>query len=255
MDLDDSNDNDDEYCLPSWIQEKDYSNLTPVEADKQLWEDLESVDPDILEEVYIKYASLNHLSTDNNPIYAETSCCLKLKHGGEKHPDIFIFGKPRTDICGGSRDVKLVPVAGSLKTCMNPHAIIEVVWSNNIESELNKFALQLNQHDQKFGVINVGYLIKFIPLQKNEFPTKDHPRRAICGIDVYRMEALKDGANIATEAFLFLKWRHGEDPKDTAIIFTAEELEQECDFSISLERIVEALKHLGITFQSPLNNE
>jgi hypothetical protein len=72
---------------------------------------------------------------------------------------------------------------------MNPNAIIEVSWTNKIDDELDKFALQVNRFRSEHGAIKVGYLIKFIPLKNDELSTEENPNRPVVGYDVYRMEA------------------------------------------------------------------
>ena len=260
----------DEYDLPLWIKQKDYSNLSPSDADKQLWEDIESAG--IEEEGFVKYIwfdqegkaqvdmpsdyhehigssfadFLSEASTDNDPLKATSFGSMGLTNGSQKQPDVFIFGTGRLQQGRNGTWKK-----GSARS--NPHAIIEVSWTNKILKDKEKFALQLTNHKRDRGRINVGYLVKFIPTVVNQLPTEEHPDRPLWGIDVYRMESPEDDeAYVATEPPLYCTWRHGEVFEERHhIAFTADELERQSPVSIPLEWIVEDLKNdLGVVFQS-----
>ncbi|KAL3904445.1 MAG: hypothetical protein SGILL_010066 [Bacillariaceae sp.] len=270
-----------ENPLPLAIQEKDYSIYsTPVEADKQLWKDLEKECPELLEQNFIKYlfikngkayvempseyheamvrkvrAIVTKHSTEEDPILADSSYCMKLTTESMKYPDIFIFGGPRTENRRGRRRVKRVPV-GDSPVCkgMNPHAIIEVSWTNDIDAELEKFALQINQcRKEALGAIRVGYLIKTVPLRTGEWPSEKHPNRPLWGLDIYRMEAPEDGSKAPTpkkEAPSY-RWRHGEDLTNVNIELTADDLECGGVVSIPLQGLVNSLTDEDVKFESP----
>ena len=261
-----------EHHLPLWIQEKDYSNLSPEEADKQLFADLATEDPELLERDFVKYLFIDedgkayvHMPTNyhetvvlslisliretgtpDDPLFVEASGQMTLTNSTKKYPDVWIFGKERTKKRDKGRPGR-VKTAGNI----NPHAIIEVSWSNKIGSELKKFALQLNRQNRERGIINAGYLLKFIPL--TELPTEeDHPERPLIGVDVYRMEAPTDDSNVNTRPVIEFKWRQGDDLQGKEIKFTAEQLGRECDVCIPLEWVIDDLKQqMNVRFQSP----
>ena len=276
-----------EDFLPVWIREKKYSEV-PEEADKQLWEDLRKVDEErkkkgesFLEQAFIKYIFIdaqtrkpyvematsyhekvvklligfvNKQSTPDHPVLAQGNGKIFLENGSFKYPDVYIFGKKRTFIDEefGVLDIKMIQGEGNKKRKLleqNPHAIIEVSWTNKIEDELEKFTLQMGKcNKEKLGAIKVGYLIKFIPLK--EMPTEENPVPRLKGIHVYRMK-LED-----EEPALIVEWRYDdENTKDLNI--TAEDLEQETGgkgVSIPLGIIKSAVTRCGIKFQEPDEN-
>ncbi|KAL3905991.1 MAG: hypothetical protein SGILL_009458 [Bacillariaceae sp.] len=259
----------DEDYLPLSIRNKDYSHLNPAEADKQLWEDLKT--EHLSEEKFTKYICIddkgkafvdmpskyhervvtclmngfNAKSTPDDPLVATASAVMELE-GSKKSPDVFIFGKERTEKEMGLN-------VWTFKEEMNPHVIIEVSWTNDIKTEFTKFALQINDHDRNKGIVNAGYLIKFIPASSLGFPTSDDPDRPIQGVDVYRMEAPQDEANAVSEPPIAFRWRYGQEFDETMDIkFTADELGHVCDVSYPLEWIVETLKsRCNVVFRLP----
>jgi len=274
--------------LPDFIRNKKYS-ICPEEADKQLWEDIRKEDKrtggSFVEQKFLKYLFIdartrqayvqmpsiyhqkvvqtlnqfvNSRSTPDNHVLALTAGGMDLKDGegkkgGRKYPDIYIFGQDRTEVeeeygFMQIREIGLEP--------MNPNVIIEVSWTNNLINELEKFALQMKECQiDDLGAINVGYLIKFIP--REYFPNKDHPRRPLVGIDVYRMDRTQgmQPEEIA-DPVRVRRWRHGED-YPAALKLTGAELGQGPQgqgVSIPLRMIVHSLTVKGVVFETPNEN-
>jgi len=274
--------------LPTFIRKRKYSNK-PAEADKQLWEDIRKEDKktggSFLDQKFLKYIfidavtrqayvqmpskyhqevvlALHHLvnsrSTPGNHVLAETIGGMDLKDeggkkGGRKYPDVCIFGQDRTDV---HKKYGFLKKKKTGFEPMNPNAIIEVSWTNKIEDEFEKFALQMKECQiDDLGAINVGYLIKFIP--EEYFPNKKHPDRPLVGIDVYRMERTQgmQPGEIAAPVRV-LRWRHGED-FPAALELTGAELGQGPQgqgVSIPFSDIVEAVTESGVVFQRPNEN-
>jgi len=263
--------------LPTFIRKRKYSNK-PEEADKQLWEDIRKEDKktggSFLDQKFLKYIfidavtrqayvqmpskshqevvlALHHLvnsrSTPGDHVLAETIGGMDLKdEGGRKNPDVSIFDQDRTDV---HKKYGFLKKKKTGFEPMNPNAIIEVSWTNKIEDEFEKFALEMKECQiDDLGAINVGYLIKFIP--EEYFPNKKHPDRPLVGIDVYRMEPGDE------EPTMFSSWRHGKNYPDDLII-TKEQLGQEDHgggVSISFETIVDELTSLGVLWEEPGEN-
>ena len=267
-----------EDFLPEWIKNKKYSEIYE-EADKQLWEDLRKEDEEtggsFLEQAFIKHIFIdvvtrqayvempttkyheevtyevggvvNLQSTQARPVLAKANGGIDLTTGSFKKPDIFIFGQDRLEI----RNIRRAMTVKKIQfNPMNPNAIIEVSWTNNLENELAKFALQMNRYCDELGAINVGYLIKFIPRDRGQYPTANEPGRPLVGIDVYRMEP---GETIYNPDQPFSRWRHGENYPDDLEI-TGEHLGQDPQgegVSIPFDIIVDVLTELGVVFEAP----
>lgn len=288
-------DSKEEDFLPASIRERRYSEIYE-EADKQLWEDLREEDKkrrkkgaSFLEQAFIKYifidvvtrqayvkmptdyheevvralrSAINSQSTQARPVLADSSGGMDLTNRSRKYPDIFIHGQDRTkyDKFGELRQRKYGFDDGRMKP-MNPNAIIEVSWTNPIRDELAKFALQMNKYknSDELGVVNVGYLIKFIPRDRGEYPNDNEPARPLVGINIYRMERTQPGQMIATlrPGETFCEWRHGQ-PYPENLQVTGQILGQGPQgggVSIPFEAIVDALhEELGVRFETPGEN-
>ena len=272
-----SADTKDEYSLPLWIRKRTYSEV-PEEADKQLWEDIHKQDEltggSFLEEKFLKYifidaetrkpyvempttyhhsvvrkliSFVDKQSTEDHPVLATACGSVLLKNDRYKEPDVYIFGEKRT--CFDEDDELSKKRTHAELYEPNPHAIIEVSWTNKIEDELEKFTVQMRDCKiENHGAIKVGYLITFIPLK--EMPTQVNRVPPLVGIDVYRM---KSGDEDPTK---LVKWRYDEEyPEDLKI--TAEDLEQETGgegVSIPFRILESAVTRCGIKFQKPVEN-
>lgn len=270
--------------LPSRIRKRKYSKL-PEEADKQLWKDIHEEDKisggSLLDKKFLKYIFIDaetrkayvnmpstyhyvlvtHFrgvasceSTASNPVLVETHGCVELTTGSTKEPDIFIYGQDRLKYNNKSKGKPFLTIKNIGLNFLNPSAIIEVSWTNKIEDELEKFALAINKRKSKFGAIHVGYLIKFIPLQKSKMPTKENQNLPLVGIDVYKM---KSGDKRPAPGGTFLRWRYGDKNYPADLKITGEELGQETGgkgVSIAFEDIVVMLTDCGVVFKKPDEN-
>jgi len=278
--------------LPDFIRKRKYSDDSE-KADKQLWEDIrkegKNTGGSFLYEKFLKYIfidtetrkayvqmpSIFHQKVvkklksivsrvGDGVVLVETDGGIDLTNGSTKEPDIYIFGQDRTE---SDRDGDLQCRLhrfndGREPEEMNPNAIIKVSWTNKIDDELEKFALQMNHcNSDELGAINLGYLIKFIP--KREYPTKTNRKRPLVGIDVYRMERTQEmqtGENIAAPIpdEPFLRWHHGKKVYSLGNLkLTGEELGQGTQgegLSIPFGMIVDKLTELGVVFEKPDKN-
>ena len=273
-----------EFVLPAEITSKDYSAFGAKEAEEQLWKDLKDFDPDFAEKEFVKYLFLDEngkayvsmptefhegvidvligiikeKSTSAERIHSSANGSIGLEESEtQKYPDIYVFGPDRVEVKHCLTSKFRYAVDGGKLGKMNPHAVIEVSWSNGIAAELKKLAMQINHHDRDFGRINVGYLIKFIPLKKGALPTKKDRKKPLWGLDIYRMESTADGSEALCpdEGHTWYSWRHGQDFEGKEIEFTIDELGTTSNVSIPVEWIVDTVKDFGVIFQSPPNDK
>ncbi|CAB9506817.1 hypothetical protein SEMRO_280_G107010.1 [Seminavis robusta] len=109
--------------------------------------------------------------------------------GNKKEPDLLVWGKSRLKACKGGRVRPItMQVAGSnARRRMNPHVVFEFSWSNKLKTkEIPKFRRQMDEHDGALGAIELGFLIKAIPVSGTKLPPEDNPSSIpVCGFDVY----------------------------------------------------------------------
>lgn len=275
-----------EEGLPLWIRQKVYPTVSYEQADLELWNDLQKVDEEsggsFLCNKFIKYifinlktgkayvempsmyhegvvetitAIINGKSTAANPVLATATGVIELTTKSYKHPDIYIFGKDRTHNFHGFLRKKKMKQRKKKKQRtetqevaqdMNPDAIIEISWTNDLKDELNKFALQMKKFQRDLGVIKVGYLIKFIP-KTSKMPTTEDLSHPLVGFDVYRMVAGGD-----KPSDYYYRWRHGQgDPDDLNLEAQVLGRGPGEDVSIPLTLIVDELVELGVAFVEP----
>jgi len=266
--------------LPDFIRRKRTYSEVSTEADEQLWEDIRKehtrrggsfLDQKFLKytfidaetrEAYVKMPTIFHQrvvkmvrrwadgqSNADNGVLVETDGGIELTTGSRKEPDVYIFGRDRTEYDDyGVLTCRSHQYETETKE-MNPSAIIEVSWTNKLKDELEKFALEMNQcNSDELGAIKVGYLIKFIPKKTGMYPTKDHREHPLVGIDVYRMKA---GDAEPAPDDKFRSWRYGDTyPEDLEI--TGDELGQDnqgTGISIPFKILVGGLAALGVSFE------
>lgn len=180
----------------------------------------------------------------DDPVFATASGKIELLTGSDKYPDVHIFGPDRLNEEG---DRKTVSLQGDALD-VNPNAIVEVSWTNDVDAELKKFELQMTARNPELGKVNVGYLIRFTPAKTGKMPSDDDRTRPLRGFDVYKMRASEDGEDEPPPT-LFYAWRAEQDLIDDKLKFTADELGgRKNDLIIPLSRLINGLKVYGIQF-------
>jgi hypothetical protein len=68
---------------------------------------------------------------------------------------------------------------------MNPNVIIEFSWTDKIENELWKLQEQMTDYIKDLGTVNLGFLIKTIPVKEQKYPSWEDRSVPLAGFDVY----------------------------------------------------------------------
>ena len=194
-------------------------------------------------------------------VYTDKEPTLQVagSHGGlvvEKEPDLAIWGKGR--IADGEPAVVSISNGPKrLRATMNPNVIIEFSWTNKFSKEISKFNDQMNKHmhAESLGKVEVGFLIKTIPLLNNSYPKKhdseqEIKEKPICGFDVFKAQA---GETVGEDSDRHLTYRFGNE--DSSVIeITGKDLgegsrSEDVLVSIPLSAVREALEKRGVFFQ------
>ena len=150
-------------------------------------------------------ATNSDLHTEEEPIIYRVGTTKK------KYPDLAVWGKERLGEDGEPKVINLdgVPMQA------NPQVIIEFSWSNPLSTETEKISVQMTEHLQALGHVNMGILIKTISTSGTDYPVDRNPSEPpLCGFDVYtlgRGESIDENADP-------LKYRFGVDGDERKVI-------------------------------------
>lgn len=198
--------------------------------------------------------------TDKEPTFQ-----VEGSHGGlvvEKEPDLAIWGTGR--IADGEPAVVSISNGPKrLRATMDPNVIIEFSWTNKLPKEISKFNEQMNKHMHagSLGKVEVGFLIKTIPLLDNSYPGRHDSEqeiieKPICGFDVFKARA---GETVGDDSDRHLTYRVGNE--DSSVIeISGKDLgegsrSEDVLVSIPLSAVREALKKRGVSFQQEDNQQ
>ncbi|KAG7347003.1 hypothetical protein IV203_006072 [Nitzschia inconspicua] len=233
--------------LPEEIMRKTYPTSNLVSAEDELFEDLkehsmEDSDKVIvinqdgkaiwaMPSVFHQYVLqkllqiINKCSEEEDPLLAQADIPLLVDKKTKRcrHPDVSIWGPGRLEVEeDGDAGQKFISVEGMPGECaMNPHVIIEFSWTNQIENELWKLQEQMKEYVEDLGTVNLGLLIKAIPVKGKKCPSLEDLSVPLAGFDVY---CFRSRVTTDTTSEPILKYRLGTDEATTVIEISGRDL-------------------------------
>lgn len=187
---------------------------------------------------------------------ADIPLLINMKKAKYRHPDISIWGAGRLEAEDedGDFDRRYISIDGFPgDNSMNPDAIIEFSWTNDLETELWKLRQQITDHIQALGVVKLGFLIKAKLAEGTSFPTVLDRSVPLCGFDVYRFRA-GEAATMMALPNPFLEYRVGtEEAKTMAIVISGTDLGRnnpEHGVHIPLSAIRRSCEKSGLVFRA-----
>jgi len=238
---------DQQEGLPEEIKRKTYPSSNLVSAEDELFEDLKEhslEDSDkvvVINEdgkaiwamptVFHQYVLqkllqiVNKCSEEENPLLAQADIPLLVDKKTKRcrHPDVSIWGPGRLEVEeDGDAGQKFISVEGMPGECaMNPNVIIEFSWTNRIENELWKLQEQMKEYVEDLGTVNLGLLVKAIPVKGKKCPSLEDLSVPLTGFDVY---CFRSRETTDTTPEPILKYRLGTDEATTVIEISGRDL-------------------------------
>ena len=151
-------------------------------------------------------------------IYLEPTIKVSGNHPGliaYKEPDLALWGEGRMDDLLKLPETVTYPIGNKRRIGQkNPNVVIEFSWRNELADEIVKFNAQMTKCSDvgQLGAVQLGYLIKTIPLHKKKYPEEQDgvdevQKKPIWGFDVYKAQA----GEVVKESERHLIYRVGGD--------------------------------------------
>eukprot|EP00978_Attheya_sp_CCMP212_P022366 scaffold66660_cov58-Attheya_sp.AAC.2 len=156
--------------LPEEIKLKTYPSSNLVSAEEELFEDLKKhclLDSD-------KFIVINEEGKDGrcrleeeNPLLVQADIPLLVDKKTKRcrHPDVSIWGAGRLEV--------------------EEDDDFDQNWTKKIENELWKLQEQMTDYIKDLGTVNLGFLIKAIPVKEKKCPSLEDRSVPLAGFDVY----------------------------------------------------------------------
>jgi hypothetical protein len=162
---------------------------------------------------------VNKCSEEENPLLAQADIPLFVDKKTKRcrHPDVSIWGPGRLEVEeDGDFNRRFISIDGFPgENSMNPHVIIEFSWTNKIENALWKLQEQMTDYIKDLGTVNLGFLIKAIPVKGKKCPSAEDRSVPLAGFDVYRFRSCE---TFDTTPEPILKYRVGTNEATSVVI-------------------------------------